>query len=592
MTRIFRYSLILLFCTLSLFSCRTDPATSKTTSTSEAATEAVVTSRLRSDPTSLNPMMTAQGTDLQVIYNMFQSMIEYDPYDLKLKPVLAKAMPTVSYIEENGEVISTKYDYEIKADAVWENGQPVLASDYVFTLKLVMNPKMTGTTAAYRAYFRAISNVTVDPENPKKFSITIAPFNFRGEYTSGGFQILPEYVYDPKGLLKNIEVNDLLNSEKAAALADSASELQTYANELNTPEYSREKISGSGPYKLNEWVTGERLVLEKKKDWWGDVYAKENGMFEAYPRQIIYRPMRDATPAVAMLQNGTLDATYQLPNATFMELRDDPNITKNYNLLNPASLIISYVNINTNNPKLKDKKVRQALSHLMDMDEIIKSVKQGMGQKLSSVIPSELPYAANNLKPYEFNIEKASQLLTEAGWEDTNNNGIVDKKIDGKLVEMKLEYIISAGSEVSSDIAVIFKNAAKKAGVEINVSPGERKVNIKKIHNKTFELAPAGARPDLDYYDFFDFWHTTGPRNYPGFGTAKTDKIIEEIRSTTDDNRRNQLYQEIQEIIYEMMPVIFLYRTQDCVAIHKRFDNAKTSIASPVYTERRFILKE
>ena len=72
-------------------------------------------------------MMTYQGIDLQVIYNMFQSMLEYDTYDLTLKPMLAKAMPVATYIKEEGKIVGTKYDYEIKPDAVWENGQPVLA---------------------------------------------------------------------------------------------------------------------------------------------------------------------------------------------------------------------------------------------------------------------------------------------------------------------------------------------------------------------------------------------------------------------------------------------------------------------------------
>ena len=131
----------------------------------------------------------------------------------------------------------------------------------------------------------------------------------------------------------------------------------------------------------------------------------------------------------------------------------------------------------------------------------------------------------------------------------------------------------------------------KVSQFEIAARKLSSKENLKKIRGKTFELAPSAFGADLDYYDLFDYWHTTGPRNYFGFGNAATDKIIEEIRSTTDDNRRNQLYQEIQEIMYEELPIIFLYRTQDCVAIHKRFD-AKTSIASPVYTERRFRLNE
>jgi len=577
------------FFILTLFSCRTDPAATKGTTT--AATEAVVTSRLRAEPTSLNPLMTYQGIDLQVIHQFFQPMIEYDAYDNTLQPVLAKTLPKATFVKEGDQITATRYDYEIKPDAVWDNGQPVLASDYVFTLKYVMNPKLAGPTGAYRSALAPISQVTVDENDPRKFSVTISPYNFRGEYLSGGSYVVPEYLYDPKGLLKNIDVNELLDGDKAEKLAESVPELQQFATEINTPEFIREKISGSGAYQLGEWTTGERLVAKKKKDWWGDAYATANGHFEAYPRQITYMVIPDAVPVVAMLQNGTLDATYQLPNATFLELKEDPNITKNYNLLTPGNLLISFVGINGNSPKLNDKQVREALAYLLDTDEIIESVKLGMAEKIASLIPKQLPYYDKTLKPYSLNVDKAVALLTDAGWKDTNNNGIVDKVINGKKEELSLNYMISAGSEVSNDIAIIFKNAAIKAGVDINVDAKDRKSILKTVRSGDFELYPSALGADLNFYDFFSYWHTDGSRNLYGFGTSKTDKIIEEIRTTTDDDRRNTLYLEMQQIIAAENPVLFLYQTQDCVAIHKRFENAKTSIKPPVYEENRFKLK-
>jgi len=578
------------FFALILFSCRTDPATDTTTST--AATEAVVTSRLRAEPTSLNPLMTYQAIDLQVIHQFFQPMIEYDNYTLELTPVLAKSLPKVTYLKDGDKITGTRFDYEIKPDAVWDNGQPVLASDYAFALKFVMNPKVTGATAAYRSALSPISKVTMDEENPRKFSVTVTPYNFRGEYLSGGSYVLPEYVYDPNGLLKDIDVNDLLDADKSKQMAESIPELQQFATEINTPEFNRDKISGSGAYQLKEWTTGERLVIEKKKDWWGDAYSATNGHFEAFPRQISYRVIPDAVPVVAMLQNGTLDATYQLPNATFLELKEDPNIAKNYNLITPNNLLISFIGINGNSPKLSDKRVRKALSYLLDTDEVIESVKLGMAEKIASLIPTQLPYYDKSLEPYSLNIEKATELLKAAGWEDTNNNGIVDKVINGKKEELSLKYMFSAGSEVSNDIAVIFKNAAIKAGVEISIDARDRRTILKTVSTGDFELYPTGLGADLNYYDFFSYWHTDGSRNFYGFGTPETDKIIEEIRTTTDDDRRNVLYKEMQQIIAEENPVIFLYQTQDCVAIHKRFTNAKTSVKSPVYAENRFKLKE
>lgn len=152
--------------------------------------------------------------------------------------------------------------------------------------------------------------------------------------------------------------------------------------------------------------------------------------------------------------------------------------------------------------------------------------------------------------------------------------------------------MFSAGSEISNDIAILFKNAAIKAGVEINVEAKERKAILTSVNSGDFDLYPSALSSDLNYYDFYSYWHSDGSRNFYGFGSAETDGIIEEIRTTTDDDRRNELYLKMQQIIAEENPVIFLYKTQDCVAIHKRFENARTTVKAPVYEENRFKLKD
>lgn len=585
----FRFG-IFTFILILIVGCRTEPKTDVKSNTTVDPYSAVVTTRLRAEPGSLNSTLTYQGIDLQVINKLYYPLVEFDPQDLKLKPYLAKSMAEVNQVKDGAEIKATTYTYEIKEDATWSDGKPVLASDYIFTLKALMNPKLTGAAAAYRTVLNAISKVEVDPSNPKKMTVTIAPFNFRGEYTSGGFQILPAHIFDSNGLLKDVDVNDLLNKDKAEKLANSNPKLQEFATIFNTPKYSRETVVGSGPYDLKEWVTGEKLVLEKKKNWWGDKYATSSPYLVAYAKELIYKIIPDEAPLVAMLQNNTLDAAYQIANTTFLDLKKDDKVTANYHFYNPGNLSISYIGLNGNRPKLKDKKVRQALAYLMDTDEVINTVKQGMAEKIASVVPKDLSYSNKKLAPRSLDIKKASQLLAEAGWTDSNNNGIVDKVINGKREELTIEYLVSAGSQVSNDIAVIFKNGAKKAGVDINVQANERKTNNKKIRSKDFDMYAGAFGADLDFYDFYQYWHTTSRGNRFGFGNAETDKIIEEIRNTTDANRRNQLYGQIQEIMYEEQPVLFLYRTQDCMLVNKRFEGIQPTLKSPGYFEETFKL--
>lgn len=570
--------------------CRQDPKTDNGTTTAVDPYTATVTSRSRAEPTSLNPIMTYQAIDLQLINKMYLPLIEFDPTDLELKPFLAKSMATATTIKEGDELKGIQYTYEIRDDAIWSDGQPVTAADFVFTMKTLMNPKMSGAAAAYRTALNAIDNIAVYPDNPKKLTVTVIPFNFKAEYITGGFPIIPEHIFDANGLLKGVDVNDLFNSEKAKQLADSEPKLQEFATILNTPKFSRETVVGSGPYTLKEWMTGEKVVLEKRADWWGDRYAEKESVLRAYPKTLDYRIVADEAPLKAMLQNQTLDAAYQIANSTYLELKADKHITDHYNLYTPNTLSIPYIGINGNNPKFKDKRVRQALSYLIDYDEIVKTAKQGMAEKATSIIPVNFPYYNKSLQARSLDIKKASQLLTDAGWTDTNNNGIVDKVINGKREEMTIEYLISAGSQVSEDIAVIFKNNAKKAGVNIDVQANDRTTNLKKIRSKTFELYPSSFGADLSYYDFYQYFHTKSGSNRFAFGTPETDKLIENIRNTTDDGQRFKWYQEMQEIIDEEQPVILLYRTQDCMAIHKRFDHLPPSLKSPGYFEEQFKL--
>ena len=185
--------------------------------------------------------------------------------------------------------------------------------------------------------------------------------------------------------------------------------------------------------------------------------------------------------------------------------------------------------------------------------------------------------------------------MKEAGWKDSNNNGIVDKVIDGQLEELSIAIMSSPNNFVSENIALIFKSNAKKVGIEITLDTKEINLLRSAIRNRDFEMFTAGAGVDLDLYDPYQSWHTDnavpGGGNRIGFGTPESDKLIEEIRTTLDENKRNQLYLKFQEMIYDETPVIFLYNSKDCLAISKRFEEMPSSVKSPGFFEHYFKLK-
>ncbi len=584
--------LCLLSLVLLLPACKTDPKPK--TEKSEIKEAYTVVSRLRGEPDRLSPCLTSKAWSMQVSTHVFFPLIEFHPNG-ELTPILANSRAEITEITEGPWKGGTDYTFEIREEATWDNGKPVLASDYLFTLKTIMNPKVGGAAPIYRSYISVIKDVKIDANNPRKITMSIYPRYIRGEYVSGGLGVLPEHVYDAQGLMANIAYKDLADPKKAKKMAQENANLQKFADVFISEKYSRELAEGCGAYKLEEWVAGQQVVLKKKDNWWGDALADEVPMLSAYPDKIIYKSVPDATATISMMKNGEIDVAAQLPNTMFTELLKDEAMKEKYYLSTPKMLLYNYLGINNRIPKLSDKRVRRALAHSLDMDAVIKVIKDGMASPIVGPIPPSAEYYHKGLKVLSLDIEKAKALLKEAGWADSNNNGIVDKTIDGQLEELNVSIVSSPNNFVSENIALVFKSNAKKAGIGVSLETKEINLLRSDIRNGNFEMFAAGAGVDLDLYDPYQVWHTDnaipGGGNRIGFGTPESDKLIEEIRTTLDKEKRNQLYMKFQELIYDETPIIFLYNSKDCLAISKRFEEMPSSLKSPGFFENHFKLK-
>lgn len=563
---------------ICLASCKTEPKESEDLGALASCerTNNEVVLRLEAEPKVLNPVISGTSYESQLNFQIFSYLLTLDPETLELIPQLAKARPTIDLISDGPYAGGAKYTYEIHEEAVWEDGSSVTGHDYAFTLKAVLNPEVPAVRL--RPHITLIKDVIVDENNPKRFSVFTDKRFFSGEEkTASTFSVLPEKVYDPNGYLKDIPVTDFTNTEKVEALVANDDRLKQFADEFLSPKYGREVgfVTGSGPYRFTAWETGQELVLEKKENWWGDALASKYRGLQAYPDKLIFKPIKEGVAAIQGLKGGVLDVVPDIEAATFMDMKDDPTMTDCFEFYSPSMLAIAFIYVNQDNPKLADKRVRQALSHAIDVGKIIEKVYFGIGERLASPVHPDQKYYNDDLVIPAYDAEKAKALLTEAGWTDTNSDGTVDKEIGGEQVELVLTYSYSNSRAASERSALIIQESARRAGVKIELEAVEFRQLLGRQRAGKYELSGA-ARSLAPNWEPRQNYHTEGD-NRASFGNAETNALIGKIQETLDDDERYKLYKEMQAIIYDERPEIYIMTYSVRFAIHKRFESPKTA---------------
>lgn len=542
--------------------------------------------RIPAEPGSLHPVFAAgDNYASQVFRHLRYSLMYIDPHTGDFSPLLVKGKPDVQEIASGPFAGGISYTYEMLPEATWDNGDPITGEDYAFCLKAILNPKVPAQRL--RVYFENIRDVVVDAANPRRFTvITDEPYILAEEAISGGFSLFPAYVYDPEGLMAGFTVRELADSGTLAGLENDP-RLQQFADLFSQDRFNREPefIQGCGPYQLESWESGQRLVLRRKANWWGDKLKEDYPLIKAYPSSITYRPVRDNAAAATMVKDEQLDIAVMIDSKDFVDFRDDARLNGIYEFYSPSMMAFYMIYINTRRPELSDRLVRRALAHAVNVEEIIETVFFGLGQPTVGPIHPSKDYYRKDLPLIRQDFDKARSLLREAGWEDTNNDGTVDKTIDGQRLEMKLDYLIS-NNEVTERLALLVKDAAQRIGIELNIVARDFQNYRTELNNRNFDIAGGAlqAQPILD--DLVQIWHTESDRpdgfNRMGFGNAESDALIEEVRHTLDKQRRDQLYREFQQIVYDEQPVIFLMAPQGRILVHKRFDSF-TSVVNPGY---------
>ncbi len=575
--------------TLLLFSCKSDP--SKSCGPVEFKKENTVTVRMEAAATSLNPILPGPYYNRIASGNMIQTLGFFDAKTLELVPLLIKKIPQVYTVQDGPHKGNLAYDFEIYDQANWDNGSPITAKDFLFSLKIIYHPQLP--LGDWRGYFEYLQAVEADPANPKKFTAYFSKYYILALETLCQFPIYPAYNYDPEGKLANIPLTDLQNPERAEQVLKTNPALSAWAEEFQSPKFANDKnfITGSGAYRLENFDVDQGLVLVKKTNWWGDQLVAENPYLAAFPDKIVYRFVKDETPTEGLIRSGDVDIVPALSPTMFLKLKKDSCLDLRYGFELVGANSYGRLMCNLRRPQLNDKRVRQAIAHAIDYNYLTNTVWQGLAERVVSPVNPAKPFYARDLVPYDYNIQKAKDLLAAAGWSDSNGNGIADKMINGTLTELQISLLTPGSAPVSGQAAKSIQTTARNAGIGINIVEEDIRLISEQTRNGDYDLAITGASIFPGLVELYQTFHTKslGAGNRYGFSNAEMDGLIDAIRTEPDDTKRNVLYVKAQHILYDELPEIFLYAPQQRIAVSRRFNSVLTA-NRPGYYEQFFKL--
>ena len=322
---------------------------------------------------------------------------------------------------------------------------------------------------------------------------------------------------------------------------------------------------GTGPYRITKIEKGVHIKLER--------HARYHGTQPA-PESIRFEIVRDPHQVWLKLKAGELDLSYEglSPDDYEKQVRGrEPSEIAGGKLRSESHVlpVYYYFGWNMDSQFFKDKRVRQAMTHALDRHGIIKNVLKGLGHIQTSTFP--LGHTANDpsVKPYPFDLDRAAKLLDEAGWTDTDGDGIRDKVIQGRKTPFRFD-LLAYNRPTARRFVSIYKDALRKIGVQMKPQPLDWALMQKKMDEKAFDAFTGGW--GMGYtQDPHQIWHSSNAdvakgSNRVAFRNQEADALIDELRLTFDPEKRTQMLRRFHRILHEEQPYTFFYIRKDAFA--------------------------
>ncbi|WII39802.1 ABC transporter substrate-binding protein [Paenibacillus thiaminolyticus] len=501
-----------------------------------------------SDPSKSSAAATARTDTLiigmQAPVGIFHPLYAETVYDNYVTRTLFRAMLEVQKDGTYAPLLAEKYEvspdnlthtYKLKEGLKFSDGSPLTAEDVAFTITvlhdksydgpmdIIREAKIKGGKEYFDGKASSIDGIKVIDPLTIEF-ITVEP-SALAQSSIGATGILSKAYY-----AKDYKQGNL-----------------SYMNDLFT------KPLGNGPYKLEKFQAGQDVSF----------VANEN-YFKGAPKipKLIYKFTTDETNA-QLLQTGETDMDFISANLDNFELLQSMGFldislfpTNGY----------GYIAFNHNRAKFQDVKLRKALAYGLDREQIVEAVYQGYAEVIN-VPQSKLSWAyTDEVDKYEFNLEKAKQLLEDAGWK-VGADGIRVK--DGE--KFTINFTATSPNVVNDAIIPVAQANYKELGIEFIAEQMDFNAVVEKRKKGDFDMLFMAWRLDPDPQGAHNIFITGGSWNEIGYSNKKVDELFEKGGKTLEIEERKAIYKELYQEINEDLPYIFMYQRRDMWANNARF---------------------
>jgi peptide/nickel transport system substrate-binding protein len=461
-----------------------------------------------SDPT-LNPFTwPGQFSTIMTSKPIWSTLTKYEPGTMRTVPDLATAWD----VAPDG----LSWTFKLRQNVNWHDGQPFTAADVKFTLENLVNP---GVTALFRSNLSGLKDVQMlDPYAVK--------LNLSKPFASLPIQLGYNIVMAPKHLLEGQDLNTLT-------------------------DYIQKPI-GTGPFKIKEIVKGSFISMEAFADYY-DGRPNLDG--------IVYKIIPEINTQVAQLRTGELDLAVIEP-ANKETLKNQQNLAF-FTVEQPNTF---YFPLNNAREPFNDVRVRRALAMGCNRQLMVERILNGEAPLAAGAYGTAYGEFQNkDLKPYPYDPERARQLLAEAGW-TPGSDGILEK--NGK--KMSFGFMVDKGSPVREQMALAVQQDWKKLGIETKLEVEEFNVYLKRGNSRPGDYdARTGWRITAPDPDKTAEYTTEGAFNNYMYSNPEVDRLMAEGRASADPQKRQKIYYDLQKLIYDDVPIIWVNYGTEIVALNK-----------------------
>ena len=483
-------------------------------------------------PSTFHPNIDSMLAKTYILSLTRRPFTSYDK-DWKLVCMLCVTLPTI----ENGLAVPEKtargkqgiaVTYTIRADATWGDGKPVSTKDVMFTWKVGRHPKSgVGDMEFYRSLYK------IDVKDAKTFTLHFDKLTF--EYNAiNGFELIPAHI-------------DEINFTDPVA----------YKNRTVFDTNTTNEGLYFGPYLIADVESGAHVVLEPNPTWWGKKPAF---------KRIIVRVIPNTAALEANLLSGNIDMIAgELGLSIDQALAFEKRQRGKFNITYKPGLVYEHLDLNLDNPILKDIRVRRALILGIDRGAISKKLfadRQPVAH--TSVNPLDWVYAGD-IQKYPYDPIKAARLLNEAGW-SVKKRGI---RHNNKGEPLRLDLMTTAGNRSRELVEQVLQSQWKRLGIDIRIRNEPARVFFgQTVTERKFTglimyawiSAPESVpRTTLHSAHIPHQDNNFAGQNYTGFRNAEMDELLESIEIELNRPKRKQMWRRLQEIYATELPVIPLY---------------------------------